>query len=43
MTHVNNWTKTGDKIYDLTRTHAYEIPKIDERVKKLEERDSSGK
>ena len=40
MTHVTNWTKTGDKIYDMTRTHAYEIPRIDERVKKLEERDS---
>ena len=40
VTRVSNWTKTVDKMYDLTRTHAYEIPKIDERVKKLEERDS---
>ena len=37
LTSVSNWTKTSDNIFQLTRTHAYEIPKIEVRLKKLED------
>ena len=36
LSDVSNWTKTGDKIFELTRTHAYEIPKIEVRLTNLE-------
>lgn len=41
LTNVSNWTKTGDKIYELTRTHAYEIPRIEVRLRELEKDNES--
>ena len=38
LSTVSNWTKTGDKIFEMTRTHAYEIPKIEIRLKDLEKK-----
>ncbi|MDI1495915.1 MAG: hypothetical protein K8823_1223 [Cenarchaeum symbiont of Oopsacas minuta] len=36
LSNVSNWTKTSDHMFQLTRTHAYEIPKIEVRLDKLE-------
>ena len=38
LSTVANWTKTTDKMYDITRTHAHEIPRIEVRLGKLEEK-----
>ena len=37
VNYVSNWTKIAEEMFDITRTHAYEIPEIETRVKKIED------
>ena len=36
LSNVSNWTKTDTEMYELTRSFAYEIPELDDRINKLE-------